>query len=105
MTNIQQFNKFSTKLKWVTDAKWITNKGQLSKRGEIIANSKWDDLSDSARDVLRRFIGEDYPNTVENQATPIKEQTENKVIPETKKIEEVQDKAEEIIADIKDAIS
>ena len=39
---------------------WVNNKGQMTKAGEKIAQSKWNDLSPAAQNVLKRLIDERY---------------------------------------------
>jgi len=52
--------KLGVKVDLVKAGGWVNNKGQLTKVGERIAESKWEDLSPAAQNVLQRLIYDRY---------------------------------------------
>jgi hypothetical protein len=58
--------KLGTRVEYAINVGWITRKGKLSKLGAKIAESKWNDLSLSAKNVLTKRIKKDYPSRFES---------------------------------------
>ncbi|MDD4987172.1 MAG: hypothetical protein PHQ43_15650, partial [Dehalococcoidales bacterium] len=56
--------KLGKKVEYVKRSGWTTKDGRLTKLGEKIAQSKWEDLSPAAQNVIRRRVAEDYPHRV-----------------------------------------
>ena len=48
--------KLGRKVELAMKSGWITKKGRLTKTGEKIAESRWDDLSPTAQNVLKGRI-------------------------------------------------
>ncbi|MCK9600054.1 MAG: hypothetical protein M0R06_13500, partial [Sphaerochaeta sp.] len=62
--------KLGKKVEYVKRSGWTTKDGRLTKLGEKIAQSKWEDLSPAAQNVIRRRVAEDYPHRVPTE--PVK---------------------------------
>jgi GGDEF domain-containing protein len=56
--------KLGRKVELAKDAGWVTTTGKLTKTGEKIAQSKWEDLSSAAKNVLTRRIKELYDKPI-----------------------------------------
>jgi len=52
--------KLGRKVSLVSDSGWVTKKGKLSKLGEKISESKWEDLSSAAQNILSPKIDSLY---------------------------------------------
>ena len=68
--------KLGRKVEIVKQAGWTTNKGGLSRLGEKIAESKWEELSPAAKNVLQRKIDDFYSKPLkEGESIPLQRGT------------------------------
>jgi hypothetical protein len=68
--------KLGRKVDLVKKSGWVTAKGGLSKLGEKISESKWNDLSPAAQNVLKREIDRFYGKEVSEVSPRQEEQAE-----------------------------
>jgi len=91
--------KLGRKVAIVTDAQWVTKKGKLSKLGEKIAESKWEDLSPAAQNIIKKKIDGLYDKPIIGEVAKMQPPTK-----EGEKVEPTTAEAQKILAQEKQIV-